>query len=85
MARVYEKEQEHIEREKARRRGEEEFRMEQEKMATLAMLPTEAARKIKAVESISFMYTKPPGYDAMLEREASALAAAVLPGNVQLM
>ena len=76
MARLYEKEQEHIQREKARIRGEEEFRAEQEKMATLAMLPTEQAERLRAAQSISFMYPKPPGYDAMVEREVRVLHAA---------
>jgi hypothetical protein len=42
----------------------------------IATLPGEEQRKLAAAQSVAFMYQKPPGYDAMREREALAAAAA---------
>jgi hypothetical protein len=38
------------------------------------MLSTEEAERYRARQSVSFLYMKPPGYDASLDRVAGAEA-----------
>ncbi|GFR51029.1 hypothetical protein Agub_g13356 [Astrephomene gubernaculifera] len=70
--RVWEHEQEKTQQEKAKEKAQAEFDAEQEYLKTLSYLSAEEQRRYKEVQSVSFMYTKPPGLDAALARDAEA-------------
>jgi len=53
----------------------EEAAKRDEFAASLASLPGREQRKLKAAASVSFLYQRPPGYDAMKEREKAAETA----------
>ena len=57
-------------------RAREEFAAAEETFRNLSQLPSKEAQRLREVAAVSFMYQRPPGYDAMLEREAAAAAAA---------
>ncbi|PRW60741.1 zinc knuckle (CCHC-type) family [Chlorella sorokiniana] len=75
MARVYEKEQEHYEEEKRKAESRAEFEAEQAYLKTLSLLSPEEQEKYRQRQSVSFLYMKPPGYDAALERAEKAQQA----------
>ncbi|RMZ56561.1 hypothetical protein APUTEX25_001408 [Auxenochlorella protothecoides] len=82
QARVWEAEQAKYEEEKKKAEAKAEFEAEQEYLQTLSMLSAEEQEKyrqrqtflpsrslfIMYMQSVSFLYMKPPGYDASLER-----------------
>lgn len=62
--RVWEAEQEHIESEQRKERGRQEFEAEQELLKTISMLSPEEQERYRQRQSVSWLYQKPPGYDA---------------------
>ncbi len=58
--------------------GQAEFEAEQEYIKTLSMLSEDEQRKYKERQSISFLYMKPPGYDAALQRSEEAKKVSTL-------
>uniref|UniRef100_A0A1D2A8P4 CBF1-interacting co-repressor CIR N-terminal domain-containing protein n=1 Tax=Auxenochlorella protothecoides TaxID=3075 RepID=A0A1D2A8P4_AUXPR len=68
QARVWEAEQAKYEEEKKKAEAKAEFEAEQEYLQTLSMLSAEEQEKYRQRQSVSFLYMKPPGYDASLER-----------------
>jgi hypothetical protein len=77
---VWEAEQAHYAEEKRNQQAREEFEAEQEYEKTLSMLSAEEQEKHLARQSVAFLYTKPPGLDAAIEKEATAMAAAAPAG-----
>lgn len=65
---VWEAEQDHLRDKKEKDQALQEFEQEQEYLKTLAYMSKEEAEKQRQRQSISFMYMKPPGYDAAQER-----------------
>ncbi|GIL54466.1 hypothetical protein Vafri_9992 [Volvox africanus] len=70
--RVWEAEHEKSEANKAKEKAQAEFDAEQEYLKTLSYLSAEEQQRYREVQSVSFMYTKPPGLDAALVRDAEA-------------
>ncbi|GLI61520.1 hypothetical protein VaNZ11_003900 [Volvox africanus] len=70
--RVWEAEHDKSEANKAKEKAQAEFDAEQEYLKTLSYLSAEEQQRYREVQSISFMYTKPPGLDAALVRDAEA-------------
>lgn len=68
--RVWEHEQDKQQADKTKEKAQAEFDAEQEYLKTLSYLSPEEQRRYKEVQSVSFMYTKPPGLDAALARDA---------------
>ncbi|KAG1667241.1 hypothetical protein FOA52_009806 [Chlamydomonas sp. UWO 241] len=69
---VWETEQKSMAEAKDKERGLAEFEAEQQLLQTMSYLSEEQQQRYKDRQSISFMYQKPPGYDAMLERDKAA-------------
>lgn len=68
QARVWEAEQQHLADERRKQIAKEEFEAEQEYLKTVSMLSAEEQDKYKQRQSVSWLYMKPPGYDAALGR-----------------
>ena len=51
--------------------GQAEFNEEQQYLQTLSYLSRQEQEKYKERQSVSFMYQKPPGLDAVMAREAA--------------
>ncbi|GIL92244.1 hypothetical protein Vretimale_18467 [Volvox reticuliferus] len=68
--RAWEAEQDKAEATKAKEKAQAEFDAEQEYLKTLSYLSAEEQQRYREVQSVSFMYTKPPGLDAALARDA---------------
>ena len=62
--RVWETEQQHYEEEQRKERGRQEFEAEQEFLKTISMLSAEEQERYRQRQSVSWLYQKPPGYDA---------------------
>ncbi|KAG2447737.1 hypothetical protein HYH02_007197 [Chlamydomonas schloesseri] len=69
---VWEHEQDKTEKDKIKEKAQAEFDAEQEYLKTLSYLSPEEQRRYREVQSVSFMYQKPPGLDAALARDAEA-------------
>ena len=55
---------------------QQEFEAEQDYLKTLSYLSTEEQQKYKDRQSVSFMYQKPPGMDAALQKAKVAVQIA---------
>ena len=55
---------------KARAEGKAEFDAEQEYLKTLSYLSPEEQKRYTERQGVSFMYQKPPGYDAAMSKAA---------------
>ncbi|KAL4855084.1 putative zinc finger CCHC domain-containing protein [Chlorella vulgaris] len=80
MAQVWEKEHDHYEAEKKREESKAEFEAEQAFLKTLSLLSPQEQEKYRQRQSVSFLYMKPPGYDAALERAERAEQAGQVVG-----
>ncbi|KAG2430230.1 hypothetical protein HXX76_010328 [Chlamydomonas incerta] len=69
---VWEHEQDKVEGDKIKEKAQAEFDAEQEYLKTLSYLSADEQRRYREVQSVSFMYQKPPGLDAALARDAEA-------------
>lgn len=76
QAKVWEAEQRHLEDERRKQLAREEFAAEQEYLKTVSMLSAEEQEKYKQRQSVSWLYMKPPGYDAAADK-----AGQVAPGG----
>ncbi|CAG9464546.1 unnamed protein product [Pedinophyceae sp. YPF-701] len=65
----YEREQAAYEREQRNERARRELEAENQRLQDIALLPTKEAERIRSLRELSFMYAKPPGYDAAVERD----------------
>lgn len=72
QARVFEAEAEHAANEKRKADTKAEFDAEQDYLQTLSMLSAEEQDKYRARQSVSWLYMRPPGYDAALDRAEQA-------------
>ena len=72
---LFEAEQLEAKRREADAKAKAEFAEQAELFRNLATLPGKERQRLQAAEQVAFMYQKPPGYDAMREREAAAPAA----------
>eukprot|EP00884_Botryococcus_braunii_P023476 jgi/Botrbrau1/9812/Bobra.0322s0017.2 len=85
QARVYEAEQESIRQAKANQQAKAEFDAEQDYMKTLSYLSQEEQERYKARQSVSFLYTKPPGFseigDKIKEGKGEEKEGAVVGSN----
>ncbi|KAK2078597.1 hypothetical protein QBZ16_003437 [Prototheca wickerhamii] len=72
QARVWEAEQQHYEEEKKMAERRAEYQAEQEYLKTLALMSKEDQEKQRQRQSVAFLYARPPGYDASLERQEAA-------------
>ncbi|EFJ40353.1 hypothetical protein VOLCADRAFT_120002, partial [Volvox carteri f. nagariensis] len=70
--RVWEAQQDKDAADKAKEKAQAEFDAEQEYLKTLSYLSAAEQQRYREVQSVSFMYTKPPGLDAALARDAEA-------------
>jgi len=61
---VYKAEQQQYEAEVSKERGRKEWAAEQEYLKTISMLSAEEQEKYKQRQSVSWLYQKPPGFDA---------------------
>ena len=61
---VYLAEQRQYEDEQRKERGRQEFQAEQEYLKTISMLSAEEQERYKQRQSVSWLYQKPPGFDA---------------------
>jgi len=61
---VYKAEQRQYEQEVSKERGRKEWAAEQEYLKTISMLSAEEQEKYKQRQSVSWLYQKPPGFDA---------------------
>ena len=71
--RTWENEQRTIKELKDKERAQQEFDAEQEYRKTLSFLSEEQMQQHIAKQSVSFMYQKPPGYDAAMARDKEAM------------
>ena len=72
---LFEAEQLEAKRKEADAKARAEFAEQAELFRNMASLPGKERQRLQAAEQVAFMYQKPPGYDAMREREASTVAA----------
>ena len=72
---LFEAEQLEAKRREADAKAKAEFAEQAELFRNMATLPGKERQRLQAAEQVAFMYQKPPGYDAMREREAAAPAA----------
>ncbi|GLC47322.1 hypothetical protein PLESTB_001219500 [Pleodorina starrii] len=70
--RAWEAEQAKSDADRSKEKAQAEFDAEQEYLKTLSYLSAEEQQRYREVQSVSFMYTKPPGLDAALARDAEA-------------
>ncbi|KAK9818217.1 hypothetical protein WJX72_008980 [[Myrmecia] bisecta] len=70
QARVFEAELQATDEAKRKAEAKAEFDAEQDYLKTLSYLNPEEQRKYQERQSISFMYMKPPGYDAAAQKVA---------------
>ncbi|KAG2492382.1 hypothetical protein HYH03_009330 [Edaphochlamys debaryana] len=82
---VWEHQQAKADEDKTKDKAKAEFDAEQEYLKTLSYLSPEEQQRYREVQSVSFMYQKPPGLDAALARDAEAekkkvAQPAALPG-----
>lgn len=61
---VYKAEQQQYEQEVSKERGRKEWEAEQEYLKSISMLSAEEQEKYKQRQSVSWLYQKPPGFDA---------------------
>ncbi|EIE24244.1 hypothetical protein COCSUDRAFT_47203 [Coccomyxa subellipsoidea C-169] len=73
---VYEAQQQAESDAKAKAVGKAEFDAEQEYLKTLSYLSAEDQQKYRDRQGVSFMYQKPPGYDAAMSKAAEQNAEA---------
>lgn len=73
--RVYEAEVKAIKDQKARIEAQREFDKEQEVFLQMGMMPGDEAEKLRKQQSLAWMYTKPPGLEAALQKDAEIEAA----------
>ena len=76
QARVWEAEQRHLDSERRTAEVRAEAEAEEEYMKTVALLSTEAQEVYRQRQSVSFLYMKPPGYDAALGQGAQGAKGA---------
>jgi hypothetical protein len=72
---LFEAEQLEAKRREADAKAKAEFAEQAEIFRNMATLPGKERQRLQAAEQVAFMYQKPPGYDAMREREAAAPVA----------
>lgn len=70
--RVFEAEQKHVAEKKAKEVAKAEFDAEQEYLRSLTYLSKDQQQLYRDKQSVSFLYTKPPGLDAALAKEKKA-------------
>ena len=68
--RVFEAQEQAEKDAKARAEGKAEFDAEQEYLKTLSYLSPEEQKRYTERQGVSFMYQKPPGYDAAMSKAA---------------
>ena len=72
--RVFEAQEQAEKDAKARAEGKAEFDAEQEYLKTLSYLSPEEQKRYTERQGVSFMYQKPPGYDAAMSRAAEQVS-----------
>lgn len=71
--RLYEAQQAHTKETKEKEQALQEFNAEQDYLKTLSYLSPEEQQRYKERQSVSFMYMKPPGLEAALEKEKATV------------